>query len=136
MRSRHYWATQSRLKRPTLNWLARSNIYQKDLGRTISTANSQINGKGSVMGHQVFAFATNDQESIAEIQATEATDAEALGREFDDSGLSVDLCKAELRANEIWVPVSGSADLELVQQYFKPVLRWVSRGDMLAVRAK
>lgn len=81
--------------------------------------------------HCVIAFATTDLESAPDIQALNAADVDGLGRENRDSGLDVHLKDAQRRGEEIWVPIVGAKHLDVVQHYFSPKIRWVSRGEML-----
>jgi hypothetical protein len=81
--------------------------------------------------HRVIAFATTDLESTPDIQALDAADVDGLGREHRDSGLDVHLKDAQLRGEEVWVPIAGPGGLDSVQHYFSPKVRWVSRGEML-----
>ncbi|TBW57403.1 hypothetical protein EZI54_07025 [Marinobacter halodurans] len=81
--------------------------------------------------HRVIAFPTTDLESAPDIQALDAANVDGLGREYRDSGLDVHLKDAQRRGEEIWVPIAGPGELETVQHYFSPKVRWVSRGEML-----
>jgi hypothetical protein len=95
------------------------------------TLTSKHTGKRVMTTHRVIAFATTDLESAPEIQAMDAADVDGLSREYRDSGLDVHLIDAQRRGEEIWVPIAGPGDLESVQHYFSPKVRWVSRGEML-----
>tara|TARA_R110001583_G_scaffold42134_8_gene133983 strand:- start:964 stop:1149 length:186 start_codon:yes stop_codon:yes gene_type:complete len=55
-----------------------------------------------------------------------------LGREFDESGLVVDLAGAKLIDGEIRIAVMGCFELESIQYYFSQPIRWVTRRELLA----
>lgn len=78
--------------------------------------------------HTVVAFSAGDTESSAYLQAVEACDGEALY----EIGLDVRLCDAEIKNNEIWVPVRNAKDLDHVQEFFNKKLRKVTRKELFA----
>jgi hypothetical protein len=80
---------------------------------------------------RVISFATTDLETAPDIQVLDAADVDGLGREYRDSGLDAQLKDAQLRGEEVWVPIAGPGGLDIVQHYFSPEVRWVSRGEML-----
>lgn len=80
---------------------------------------------------QAIAFKTTDNESSPELQALDAADIDGLGKMYRETGLDVNLSGAQRRGSEIWVSVAGVSDLDELQHYFTPTIRWVSRAELL-----
>ena len=84
----------------------------------------------------VVAIKQKEPDALPEIEAAEASDLDGMAEEFRHSGLSVRLCDARAVAGDIWIPIDGDVDVEVVQGFFSVPVRTVSRKEQLRLSFK
>lgn len=84
----------------------------------------------------VVAIKQREPDALPEIEAAGVSDLDGMADEFRNSGISVRLCDARAVAGDIWIPIDGDVDVELVQGFFSVPVRAVSRKEQLQLTFK